>query len=261
MKIMKRTKENYIAFKTILWRETRRFVRLWIQTILPPAITTTLYYIIFGNLIGPRIGSMHGYEYIQFIAPGLIMMAIITSTYANVTSSFYMAKFQRSIEELLISPMPNYLILSGYLSGGIIRGIGVGLVVSIITILFTHLSVAHIFITFLVVLLSALLFALAGFINGVFARNFDDIAIIPTFVITPLTYLGGVFYSVSMLPHFWQKVSLANPILYMISAFRFGILGISDINVYFALLMLALCDVLLYGFCLYLLNKGTGIRT
>lgn len=236
-------------------------MRIWSRTLLPPAITAALYFIIFGNLIGPRIGDIEGFPYIKYIAPGLIMLSVITSTYTNVTASFFLAKFQRNIEELLISPVPNYLILLGFVAGGIIRGLLVGIIVSLVTLFFTHLEIRHIFITFTVIFLTAALFSLAGFLNGVLARTFDDIEIFPTFVLTPLTYLGGVFYSIKMLPVFWQHLSQANPILYMVNAFRFGMLGASDINVYTALIMIMFCIVILFSICLYLLNKGVGIRT
>lgn len=258
---MTRFKQNLIAFNTVVIKETQRIIRSWMQALLPSAITTVLYFLIFGSLIGPRIGIMGGFPYIQYIAPGLIMMAIITNSYANTCTSLFFAKFQRSIEEMLVSPLPNSLLLLGYVTGGIIRGLIIGLIVGIITLFFTHLHLQHVMLLIIVVILSAMLFSLAGMVNGIIAKNFDDIAIIPTFVLTPLTYLGGVFYSVNMLPPFWQKVSLANPILYIINAFRYGFLNISDVNVYFALSMIVLCNIVLFGLCMYMLNKGVGIRT
>lgn len=254
-------KANYIGYRTIVVKEIQRFIRLWSQTLLPSAVTTVLYFLIFGKLIGPRIGSMSGFNYIQFIAPGLIMMAVITNTYANVSGSFFLSKFLRSIEEILVTPIPNYLILLAYITGGIARGFAVGIVVAIITLLFTHLHIAHLFLTVAIIVLSASLFSLAGFLNGIYARSFDDISIIPTFVLTPLTYLGGVFYSITLLPPIWQKISLINPILYMVDAFRFAILGVADISIYFAISMIILFVVGLFCACLYLLNKGTGIRS
>jgi ABC-2 type transport system permease protein len=254
-------RRNWIALQTILIKEITRFFRLWTQTILPSAITMTLYFVIFGRLIGARIGDMDGHSYIQYIAPGLIMMAVITNSYANVTSSFFLSKFQRSIEEILVSPMPNYLILAGFVLGGVLRGLVVGVVVTLIAEFFTHFIVHHMFIMLLVILLSALLFSVAGFINAVFAKKFDDIAIIPTFVLTPLTYLGGVFYSIHMLPPFWYSVSLANPVLYMVNAFRYGILGTTDVNVVLAILMILSASIILILVGLYLLNKGVGIRS
>lgn len=254
------SREKWIAFVTILVREIRRFTRIWQQTLLPPAITITLYFVIFGTLIGPRIGSMEGFSYIEFVAPGLIMMAIITNAYGNVVSSFFGAKFGKSIEELLVSPVPNYIILIGFVMGGVARGLAVGLIVTLLSLFFTHLQVQHLLITVSVVFLTAVLFSLAGFINAVYARSFDDISIIPTFVLTPLTYLGGVFYSITMLPGFWQGVSQANPILYMINAFRYGMLGISDIHVGAAFAMIGLFILVLYVYCLHLLKTSKGLR-
>lgn len=255
-----RFKQNYIAFKTILFKEIRRFMRIWIQTILPSAITTALYLIIFGNLIGERIGEMDGYRYLDYIVPGIIMLAVITNSYANVVSSFYGTKFQRHIEELLISPVPNWLILSGYVAGGVARGMIVGAAVTLVTMIFTDFDIANFGITFVVALLTATLFAVGGLINGVFANSFDDISIVPTFVLTPLTYLGGIFYSIKLLPDFWQNLSLANPILYIVNAFRYGILGVSDIDVGVALSIILLFLISLWAFALYLLNQGIGIK-
>lgn len=251
----------FIAFQTILVKEVRRFSRIWVQTLLPPAITMTLYFVIFGNLIGARIGEMGGFDYMQYIVPGLIMMSVITNSYANVVSSFYGAKFQNCIEEILVSPTPNYVILAGFVGGGVARGILVGLVVTLLSLFFTELHVEHIFITVLVVVLTATLFSIGGFINAVFATKFDDISIVPTFILTPLTYLGGVFYSIDLLSDFWRSASLINPIVYMVNAFRFGILGVSDVNVYFSLFMIS-GFVLVFGIiALILLNKGVGIRS
>ncbi|MDF1587559.1 MAG: ABC transporter permease [Gammaproteobacteria bacterium] len=251
---------HWIAFHTLFSREVRRFIRIWPQTLLPPAITMTLYFIIFGNLIGTRIGEMDGFRYMDYIAPGIIMMSVINNAYANVASSFFSSKFQNHIEEMLVAPIPNYLILAGYVAGGTARGLCVGFIVTLVSLFFTQLSIAHLFITFSMVILSAVMFALGGFINGIYARSFDEIAIIPTFILTPLTYLGGVFYSISLLPDFWQHVSLANPILYMVNAFRYGMLGISDIAVTTAFAMILSCIAALTCFALFLLYRGTGIR-
>lgn len=251
---------NYIAFHTIFIKETRRFLRIWPQTLLPPAITMVLYFVIFGNLIGSRIGKMEGYDYMQFIVPGLIMMSVITNAYGNVVSSFFSIKFHRSIEELLVAPVPNYIILLGFVFGGMIRGILCGFIVTLLSLFFTKLHIENILITLCVVVLTSALFSLAGFINAVFATKFDDVSIVPTFILTPLTYLGGVFYSIKMLPDFWQHVSMANPILYMVNAFRYGILGVSDVNIQVALGMISLFVAAFYIFALSLLNKGIGIR-
>jgi len=251
---------NWVAFSTLLTREIRRFIRIWPQTLLPPAITMTLYFVIFGNLIGQRIGEMNGFAYIEYIAPGIIMMAVINNAYANVASSFFSAKFQNHIEELLIAPIPNYLILAGYVMGGVARGLLVGIIVTIVALFFTKLHVQHLFITLSMVILSAVLFSLGGFINAIYGKSFDQIAIIPTFILTPLTYLGGIFYSIDLLPEFWQQDSLFNPILYMVNAFRYGILGVSDIPIRFAFGIIMLFIVGLASFALYLLNRGTGLR-
>ncbi len=251
---------NFIAMKTIVRKEMVRVLRIWIQTIVPPAITMTLYFIIFGNLIGRRIGTMDGFDYMQYIAPGLIMMSVITNSYGNVVSSFFGAKFGRHLEEMLVSPMSNAAIIIGHVAGGVLRGVLVGLLVTVIALFFTRLEVSHPFITITIVLLSSTVFALAGFINAVFAKKFDDISIVPTFILTPLTYLGGVFYSISLLPEFWQKVSLANPILYMVNAFRYGILGASDISIGTAYGILIVFVVVLFTGCQQLMRRGVGIR-
>ncbi len=252
--------ENYNALKTIIIREYLRFIRIWVQTILPPAITTTLYFVIFGNLIGSQIGDIDGYKYMDYIVPGLILMSVITNSYGNVVASFYSAKFQKSIEELLVSPTPNSLILLGYVAGGVARGMIVGVVVTLVAMYFSDINVHNYALSLMVFFLTATLFSMAGFINAVYANSFDDISIIPTFVLTPLTYLGGIFYSLEMLPEFWQTVSLANPILYMINAFRYGVIGSSDINLSIAILIIVGFNVLLFSYAMYLLNRGIGIR-
>ena len=251
---------NAVAVKTLIRKEIIRVMRIWVQTIVPPAITMTLYFIIFGNLIGRRIGQMDGFDYMQYIAPGLIMMSVITNSYGNVVSSFFGAKFSRHLEEMLVSPMSNSAIIIGHVAGGVIRGLSVGAMVTVIALFFTRLEVQHPLMTISIVLLSSTVFALMGFINAVFAKKFDDISIVPTFVLTPLTYLGGVFYSISLLPEFWQTVSKANPILYMVNAFRYGILGVSDISIGVAYAILVFFVVALFSACLYLLNRGVGIR-
>ncbi len=250
-----------VAFETIVIKEVRRFTRIWLQTLFPPVITISLYFVIFGNLVGGRIGEMGGYRYMEFIVPGLIMMAVIQNSYSNVVSSFFSQKFQRSVEELLVAPIPNYVILSGYIAGGMARGLCVGLIVTLMSLFFADLGIHSPLITVSVVLLTSLVFSLGGFINAVFANNFDDISIIPTFVLTPLIYLGGVFYSIELLPPFWRVVSQLNPIFYMVNTFRYGILGTSDIDVAWAFTMLLLFIILLYGCCIWLLRKGTGVRS
>ena len=255
-----RLAQQYIAFKTILIKEILRFMRIWLQTVVPAAVTMGLYFIIFGNLIGSQLADVAGFSYMDYIVPGVILMAIINNAYANVVSSFYMSKFAHFIEEMLVSPMPNYLILAGYLAGGVARGLVVGTVVTMVALFFTPLHIHNAWVLIAVVLLTAILFALGGFINAIYAKTFDDISIIPTFVLTPLTYLGGIFYSIDMLPEFWQKVSLVNPILYMINAMRYGMLGVSDIDITLAFCIILLFVISLFLFALYLLHKGVDIR-
>jgi len=253
--------ENWVAYKTIVIREVLRFSRIWVQTITPPAINAFLYLVIFGNLIGREIGEMGGERYIDYIVPGIIMMSVITNSYANVVSSFYSAKFQHSIEELLISPVHNAVILLGYVSGGVCRGLVVGLVVTLVSLLFTRLPVQHLGVTLAIAVLTSALFAIGGFINAVFAKSFDDISIIPNFVLTPLTYLGGIFYSIELLPQFWQKVSLFNPVLYMINGFRYGFLGVADIRIGWAFAVIFIFIAVFGGLALRLLNRGVGIKS
>lgn len=253
--------EKYTAFKTIVIKEFLRFIRIWVQTVLPPAITTALYFVIFGNLIGSQIDDIDGYRYMDYIVPGLILMAVITNAYANVVSSFYSAKFSKSVEELLVSPIPNYLILAGFVAGGVARGLIVGVAVTLVALFFSDFQIHSYAISMLVFLLTSILFSIAGFINAVYANSFDDISIIPTFVLTPLTYLGGIFYSIEMLPEFWQNVSLINPILYMINSFRYGLLGISDTDLVTALSITIIFIVALFVFALRLLQKGIGIKS
>jgi ABC-2 type transport system permease protein len=251
----------FIALKTIVIKEVLRFSRIWVQTIVPPVITTSLYFIIFGHLIGSRIGQMEGYSYIEYIVPGLVMMAVITNSYSNVVSSFFGAKFGHYVEELLVSPTPNWLILLGYVLGGMARGLTVGIAVTAVSLVFSHLRIENLLVTISIALLTAALFALAGFINAVFANSFDDISIVPTFVLTPLTYLGGVFYSINLLPGFWQHASLANPILYMVNAFRDGMLGTSDIPLSVSYAVILAFIAALSAIALTLLNRGVGIRS
>ena len=251
----------FVALKTIVIKEVLRFSRIWVQTIVPPVITTSLYFVIFGHLIGSRIGRMDGYSYIEYIVPGLVMMAVITNSYSNVVSSFFGAKFGHYVEELLVSPTPNWLILLGYVLGGMARGLAVGIAVTAVSLIFSHLRIENLLVTVSIALLTAALFSLAGFINAVFANSFDDISIVPTFVLTPLTYLGGVFYSINLLPGFWQHASLANPILYMVNAFRDGMLGTSDIPLGVSYAVILAFIVVLSAVALTLLNRGVGIRS
>ena len=254
-------RENLICLYTIARRETTRIFRIWVQTLVPPVITMTLYFIVFGSFIGSQLSGIKGFEYMAFIAPGLIMMSIITNSYTNTVSSFFSTKFQKNIEEMLVSPTPDWVIVLGYVSGGVIRGLSVGLLVSLVSLIFIRLPMHSLVYTVLFAFLTSFVFALAGMINGIFAQKFDDISIIPTFVITPLTYLGGVFYSISLLPDFWQMISKANPIIYMIDGFRYGFLGVADMSVTTGLGMLLFFAVVLFSINLYLLKKGIGTRT
>lgn len=255
------TFKTYIALKTILRKEIIRFMRIWSQTLLPPAITMTLYFIIFGKLIGSQIHTIDSYSYMQYIVPGLAMMSMMTNAYSNTVTSFFGAKFSKSIEEMLVSSMPNYVILLGYVFGGALRGLVVGCIVIAISLFFTKLHIHHIGIVIMMAFLSSTLFSLGGLINGIFAKKFDDVAFIPTFVLTPLTYLGGVFYSIKQLPPFWQKLSSFNPILAMVDTFRYGMLGVSDLNVYFGFGLVGVLLALLLIWSLILLEKGVGLRS
>ncbi len=254
-------KQQYVAFETLIRKEVRRFTRIWVQTLIPPVITMALYFVVFGALIGSRIGEMGGFDYMSFVVPGLIMMSVINNSYSNVVSSFFSAKFSKSIEELQVSPTPSYIIMLGYVGGGALRGLIVGGIVTTVSLLFVDLHIQHIWVTILVVLLTSILFSIAGMINAIFAKSFDDISIIPTFVLTPMTYLGGVFYSISLLPEFWQGVSKLNPVLYMVNAFRYGMLGVSDVNIYVSLAGIMMFVVIAAGVCLYLLERGKKMRT
>ncbi len=255
-------KDTYwIGYKTIVRKEVTRILRIWGQTIVPPAITMTLYFIIFGELIGRRIGDMGGFTYMQYIVPGLVIMSVITNSYGNMVSSFFGAKFGKHIEELLISPLPNWIILAGYVTGALTRGLLVGTVVMAVSLFFTRIDVQYPLIMVSVLVLTAVVFALAGMVNAIFAQKFDDIAIIPTFVLAPLTYLGGVFYSIELLPEFWQKVSVFNPILYMVNGFRLGMLGVSDVSLGMTYGVILTAAAILFAWCLVLLHRGTGLRS
>jgi ABC-2 type transport system permease protein len=254
-------RDHYIGFQTLVIKELNRVLRIWMQTIVPPAITMTLYFIIFGSLIGSRIGKMAGFSYMEYLAPGLIMMAVVMNSYSNVVSSFFGAKFSRHIEELMVSPLPNILILLGFMIGGISRGLMVGILVAIVATFFTSLPLAHPAVMVTVVMLTSAVFSLGGFINAVFARSFDDISIVPTFVLTPLIYLGGVFYSIDLLSPAWRLVSRIDPLLYMVNAFRYGFLGVSDISIGIAYSIICGFLVVLFTVALFLLHKGIGLRS
>ncbi len=251
---------RWIGLKTIVIREYGRIIRIWGQTLVPSAVTAILYFVIFGSLIGRRVGQMGGFNYMLYIAPGLIMMSVITNSYANVVSSFFGAKFGKHVEEMLVAPLPNWIIVLGYVAGGVLRGLMVGAVVTIVSLIFTNLRVHHLFIIIAAVLLTATVFSLGGLLNAVFAKNFDQVNWIPAFVLTPLTYFGGVFYSVSLLPPWAQQLSYVNPILHMVNAFRYGFLGVSDVNVWLAFALMALAAGMLFGILLWLMSRGTGLR-
>ena len=253
-------KQQLIALQSMLIREYLRFMRIWIQTLLPPAITTVLYFIIFGDLIGSQLADIHGYRYMDYIAPGLVLMSVITNAYANTVSSFYSAKFQRHIEELLVSPVSNFVILASFVGGGVMRGVAVGLTVTAVTAFFAEIPLPHLGLVLLVTFLTCILFSLAGLINGIYAKSFDDISIIPTFVLTPLTYLGGIFYSLDMLSPFWQQISLFNPILHMIGSFRYGWMGIQEVDPTNSILLIVGVILALAIACMELLRRGVGIR-
>jgi ABC-2 type transport system permease protein len=251
---------RWVGYKTIVIREYGRIIRIWGQTIVPSAVTATLYFVIFGNLIGRRVGAMGGFDYRQYIAPGLIMMQVIANSYGNVVSSFFGAKFGKHIEEMLVSPLPSWVIVAGYASGGLVRGLLVGVAVSAVSLIFTHLPVMHPLVVLAAVVLTSVTFSLGGFLNALFAKNFDQVNWIPTFVLTPLNYFGGVFYSITMLPAWAQHVSYANPILYMVNAFRFGFLGQSDVNIGFAFALMIAALAALFGTAVLLMERGSGIR-
>jgi ABC-2 type transport system permease protein len=253
-------RSQLIALYTIVRKETLRILRIWVQTLVPPVITMTLYFIIFGNLIGSRIGQMAGFDYMQYMAPGLIIMSVITNSYGNVVSSFFAAKFQGHLQEMLVAPMQSYVIILGHVAGGIVRGLAVGGVVTVVALFFTDLEVQHPFIAISILVLTATVFSLGGMINAIFARKFDDVAIIPSFVLGPLTYLGGVFYTTALLPDFWARVSAFNPILYMVNGFRYGVLGVSDVDIVTAFVMILVFVVAAFGACFYLISRGIGIR-
>lgn len=256
-----RLSANWVAYATLTRREIIRFSRIWVQTLIPPAITTTLYFLIFGKLIGSRVGNIDGVSYIEYIAPGLIMMAVLMNAYSNVTSSFFGTKFHHNIEEQLVSPMPDALIILGYVTGGVLRGLAVGLIVTVVSIFFTQIHIEHWFLTVLVSVLTAVVFSFAGFLNALYAKSFDDVSIVPTFVLAPLTYLGGIFYSISMLSPTWQTVAQFNPLLYVINGFRYGMLGFSDVSFTLTIVVLFILVFVLFFAALYLMKHSAGVRS
>ena len=252
---------NLTGFLTLAGRESRRVIRIWKQTLVPPIITTTLYFLIFGKLIGGRIGEMNGVSYMQFIAPGLVMMTAITASYVNTASSFFLSKFTRTYEELLVSPLSSHDRIWGYIIGSMMRGGLAGILVMLVSLCFVSFDIHSWAMILLTLMMTTIAFALGGFINAIYAKTFDDVGIIPTFVLTPLTYLGGVFYSISLLPEFWQTVSKFNPIVYMVNGFRYGFLGVSDVPVIYTFGVLLLFIVVLYSIAFSLMEKGVGLRS
>ena len=259
--MLKINSPQFVAYTTIVRKEVLRFSRIWKQTIIPPVITNVLYFIIFGNLIGARIGKIDSYTYTDFIFPGLLLMSVITHSYTNTVSSLYISKYHRHIEELLVSPIENYTILFGFITGGVIRGIAVGIVVILVAQLFVTFTMEYILLTAIIIFLSATLFSMCGFLNGLFANDWDDINVIPTFIMTPLTYLGGIFFSITMLPDIWREIALFNPILYLINGLRFGMLGVSDVDISLAIIIIVFFNILMLYLCLYYLKLGKGLRT
>jgi len=251
---------QFRALAVVARKETVRILRIWLQTIVPPVITMTLYFVIFGNLIGKRIGEMGGFEYMQYMAPGLIMMSVITNSYGNVVSSFFGAKFQGHLQEMIVAPMHTWVIIVGHVVGGVFRGLLVGAVVTVVALFFTRVEIQNPLIALSMLVLTSMVFSLGGMINAIFARKFDDISIIPAFVLAPLTYLGGVFYTTALLPDFWARVSAFNPILYMVNGFRYGVLGVSDINIVTAYVVILIFLALAFAACFYLISRGIGIR-
>ncbi len=254
------SKASWISYYTMVRRELVRIIRIWSQTLLPPVVTTTLYFIVFGTFIGSQLQHIHGFTYMQFIVPGLIMMSVITSSYMNTVSTFYFAKWQRTLDEILVSPTPNWVVIAGFVSGGVLRGLLVGGLVLVVSLFFTHFAVYNLFVLLTAAILTSVMFALAGLINGIYAKGFDGISIVPTFVLTPLTYLGGIFFSIEQFPPFWRTVASFNPILYIINAFRYGFLGITDVNITLSLTLLFVITLIFLGVVLYLFKKGTGMK-
>ena len=254
------SKQLFTAYMTIVRKEVIRFLRIWPQTFLPSVITTVLYFLIFGTFIGSQIKAVGDVSYMAFIVPGLVMMAILNGSFQNIAFSFFQLKFMKTIEEILVSPMPAWTVVLGYVTGALLRGLVIGALVFASAYMFEFIPVKHPFLAVLIASTTAVLFALAGLVNAIYAKGFDGINIIPTFVIIPLTYLGGVFYSLSLLPPFWQTISLANPVLYMVNAFRYSILGFSDIPFATSMAVLFGCMLCMFTWVLYLFKTGKGLK-
>ena len=245
----------WIAYKTITIKEILRFVRIWIQTILPPMIVAFLYLLIFGFVVGSRVGQMAGQDYVHYLVPGVILMSAIMHAYSNTVSSFYLTKFNRSIEEILVSPIPDWLIIAGFVTGGIVRGIAVGLAVFMVAWLVVGFALPNLVIFSLILLLTTTLFSIAGFINAIFAKSFDDITIVPNFILMPLTYLGGMFYDVRILPEFWQNVTQINPIFYMIDGFKVAFFGSASIPIIVSIAILLAMIIALFLLAVFLMQR------
>jgi ABC-2 type transport system permease protein len=251
----------WTSFYTIVRKDIVRMFRIWSQTFLPSVVTSVLYFLIFGSVLGGRIGDINGFSYIHFVVPGLVMLAVVTNAFSNVATTFFASKFfARNIDEVLVSPTPPWILIAGFIGGGIIRGVLIGLLVLLVSVFFAIPPLAHPLAVVFFLVLSSLLFSLAGLVNGIYAKSFDGISIIPTFVLTPLVYLGGVFYSVSTLPGWWQQLTYANPIFYIINGFRYGFLGFADTSLGVSILVLTLLVGILVGVNWYLLRTGLGLR-
>ena len=253
--------QMFTSFYTIVRKDVVRIFRIWPQTFLPSIITSVLYFLVFGKVLGGRIGDIGGHLYITFVVPGLVMLAVVTNSFSNVATTFFQAKFfARNIDEILVSPTPPWVIIAGYVAGGMVRGITIGLLVIIVAAFFSPLPLTHPFIILLFLILSSLIFSLAGLVNGIYAKSFDGITIVPTFVLTPLVYLGGVFYSAQALPPLWQKFTFADPIFYLVDGFRVGFMGFSDVSLGISLAVLGTLTAILIAINWYFIRTGLGLR-
>lgn len=253
--------QTFISFYTIVRKDVLRMFRIWAQTFLPSVVTSSLYFLVFGAFLGSKIGTVQGVPYVMFVVPGLVMLAVVTNAYANTSSVMFSSKFfGRNIDEILVSPTPPWVLVAGYVTGGVIRGVLIGFFVLLVSLFFTHLTVYNIFVVLMFLILTSLVFALAGLVNGIYAKSIDGINIVPTFVLTPLVYLGGVFYSAQVLPGFWGTLTKLDPVFYIINGFRYGFLGISDVSIYFSVGLLLTFVAVLLGVAWYLVKIGLGLR-
>jgi ABC-2 type transport system permease protein len=253
--------QQWISFYTIVRKDAARMFRIWPQTFLPSIITSVLYFLIFGSFLGSSIGEVQGVPYILFVVPGLVMLAVVTQSYANTSFVMFTSKFfGRNIDEILVSPTPPWILVAGYIAGGVVRGVVVGVLVLLVSLFFTHLVVYSYLTILLFLVLTSLVFSLAGLVNGVYAKSMDGISIVPTFVLTPLVYLGGVFYSVESLAPFWRAVTQVDPIFYIINGFRYGFLGASDVPILYSTGLLLLFTAVFTGIAIYLIRNGLGLK-